>query len=57
MDKVKIFDVVKLKNDEKATILNVSDKMCLVDIADQQKRHQLIYIDDIKEVIYRNNIK
>lgn len=56
MKEVKIFDVVRLKNDEKATILNVSDKMCLVDIADQKKRHQLINKEEIKEIIYRNNL-
>ena len=53
MKNIKVFDVVELKNNEKATVLNVSEKMCLVDIAGEQKRHQIIDKSEIKKIIYR----
>ena len=50
--KIKIFDVVKLKNNEIATILNISGNTCLVDIAGEEKLHKIIKIKEIKDVIY-----
>lgn len=54
MKNVKIFDVVELKNKEKATVLNFTEKMCLVEIAGEEKKNQLIDVEDIESVIYRN---
>lgn len=56
MASIKVFDVVKLKNNEKATILRVNDKFSLVEIAGENKRNSLISNCDIEKVIYRNEI-
>lgn len=56
MASIKVFDVVKLKNNEKATILQVNDKFSLVEIAGENKRNSLISNCDIEKVIYRNEI-
>lgn len=56
MISIKVFDVVKLKNDDKATILRVNDKFSLVEIAGENKKHSLISNSDIEKVIYRNGI-
>ncbi len=53
MKDIKIFDVVKLKNDKLATILNISGNKCLVDIEEEEKRHQIINKKDIKDVIFK----
>lgn len=53
MKKIKVFDVVELKNKEKATILNMSGENYLVEIAGENKRHEIIKEKDIKEVIYK----
>lgn len=53
MKEIKIFDVVELKNGEKATILNGSGVHYLVEIADvTDKRNQIINVKDIKKIIY-----
>lgn len=55
MKNIKVFDVVELKNCKKATVLNVNEKMCLVDIEGEEKRQQLINKSEIKDIIYKNN--
>jgi len=55
MKNLKVFDVVELKNKEKATILNMSGENYLVDIAGENKRHTIINYKEIKEVIYTKN--
>lgn len=50
---LKIFDVVELKNNEKGTILNMSGDNCLIEIAGKNKRHDIINVTDIKEIIYK----
>lgn len=52
MKNIKVFDVVELNNNEKATVLNVSGTNCLVEIAGENKRHIVINSKDIKEIIY-----
>lgn len=54
MASIKVFDVVELKNNEKATVLRVSEKFSLVEIAGDNKRNSLISNSDIEKVIYRN---
>lgn len=53
MKNVKIFDVVELKSNERGTILNISGNNCLIEIVGKNKRHDLINIEQIKEIIYR----
>lgn len=56
MASVKVFDVVELKNNEKATVLRVSDKFSLVEISGENRRNSLISNSDIEKVIYRNEL-
>ena len=53
--KVKVFDVVELNNNERGTILNAAGNNCLIEIAGENKRHEIINVADIKEIIYKNN--
>jgi len=53
---IKVFDVVELKDkNKKATILNISGDTCLVDIPDSIKRHEIINVSEIENIIYRKN--
>jgi len=52
MKNLKVFDVVELKNKEKATILNMSGENCLVEIAGENKKHTIIKVKDIDKIIY-----
>lgn len=53
MKDIKIFDVVELKNGEKATILNGSGVHYLVEIANaENKKNEIINVKDINKVIY-----
>lgn len=53
MKEIKIFDVVELKNGEKATILNGSGVHFLVEIADEEnKKNEIINVKDISKIIY-----
>ena len=52
MKNIKVFDVVELKNNQKATVLNVTENKCLVDIVGAIKRHQLVDKSEIKEIIF-----
>lgn len=56
MKNLKVFDVVELNNNKKATVLTVSEKLCLVDIEGEQKKHQLINKNEIKSIIYSKEI-
>lgn len=56
MPSIKVFDVVELKNNEKATVLRVSDCYSLVEIAGENKKNTLVSNKDIAKVIYRNEI-
>ena len=51
--KVKVFDVVELNNNERGTILNVNGNNCLIEIVGENKRHNIINVLDIKEIIYK----
>ena len=51
--KVKVFDVVELNNNERGTILNVNGNNCLIEIVGENKRHKIINVSDIKEIIYK----
>ncbi len=51
--KVKVFDVVELNNNERGTILNVNGNNCLIEIVGENKRHKIINVLDIKEIIYK----
>lgn len=53
MKNIKVFDVVELKNNEKATILNGSGSNYLVEVAGENKRHIVINENEIKEIIYK----
>lgn len=56
MPSIKVFDVVELKNNERATVLRVSDCYSLVEIAVENKKNTLVSNKDIAKVIYRNEI-
>lgn len=56
--RINIFDVVELQNNEKATILEVSNNKYLAEIVNQDgstKEKRDIISNDIKKIIYTRN--